>query len=159
QLGSAGVGNIGDVCTTLAGAREVPDEERINVAKKKITCFCGGPGAFDMLENPADFQTTEIRRKWQARFAAESVLPARFCELSNIICDSCVLPYQGICHGLAGFAIPHDGGFPLISDSDRGQVPRPEARFRHRLRDYCACVLPDLLRIVLDPAGLRVDLF
>ena len=70
-----------------------------------------------------------------------------------------VLPDDGVVDRLAGGAIPDDRGLALVGDADAGDVLRAERR-------PCAIALahgrdhgrPDLLRIVLDPAGRGIDL-
>src|SRR5580704_2077488 len=94
----------------------------------------------------------------QPSLAAESVLSSRFRQLANVVCDARVLPNDRVRDRLASLSVPYDGGFALVGDSNRCQVSWPEASFRHGLRNYLTRVLPDFLRIVLNPSGLGVNL-
>jgi hypothetical protein len=69
-----------------------------------------------------------------------------------------VLPHDRVRDRLARFAIPDDRGLTLIGDADRGDVRRVEPRALDRLRRDGRLRRPDLLRVVLDPSGLRIDL-
>jgi hypothetical protein len=58
--------------------------------------------------------------------------------------------------GATGLAVPHHGRFTLVGDADPGNVAR-----RYLPRDHAAAgqnALPDLLRIVLNPAVVRIEL-
>jgi hypothetical protein len=68
-----------------------------------------------------------------------------------------VLPDDRIVDRLAGRAVPQDGGLALIGDADRRHVSadtrRSPSRHGRSRPPWSRC-----LRIVLDPAGLRIDL-
>ena len=49
-------------------------------------------------------------------------------------------------------------GLALVGDADRGEVLVREVGSGQREADHLTDVLPDLLRVVLDPAGAREDL-
>src|ERR1041384_7644148 len=72
--------------------------------------------------------------------------------------DPHVLPDNGIRHRLTRLSVPHDCGFALIGDSDRGQVTRFQLCLRHGFGDYRLSSLPDFFRIVLHPTRLRINL-
>ena len=55
-------------------------------------------------------------------------------------------------------AIPNHRRFALIGDSDGGQVAGAEVALLHGLRNYLLGAAPDFFGIVLDPAGLRINL-
>jgi hypothetical protein len=55
-------------------------------------------------------------------------------------------------------AIPHDGGFALIGDTDRGDVARFGAGLPHGGTDRRNRRGPDFFRIVLDLSRTRIDL-
>jgi hypothetical protein len=58
-----------------------------------------------------------------------------------------------------GVLVPDDRRLALVRDPDRLELARVEPGTREAVRDHLFRVLPDLDGIVLDPAGLRVDLF
>jgi hypothetical protein len=55
-------------------------------------------------------------------------------------------------------AVPHDRGLALVGDADGGEVAEVEVGLGQRLPDDEPGVVADLLRVVLDPPGLREDL-
>ena len=69
-----------------------------------------------------------------------------------------VLPDDGVVDRLAGLAVPDDGGLALVGDADGRDVARPQPGAAERLDRDGDLRRPDLVRVVLDPAGLREDL-
>src|SRR5204863_311941 len=59
---------------------------------------------------------------------------------------------------LAGLPVPQDRGLALVRDADRHEIGERDVRLAHRLARDIALRAKDLLRVVLDPAGLRKDL-
>ena len=90
--------------------------------------------------------------------AAEAILPAIAGEFGDGIVDARILPNDGVADGLAGAAIPEDGGFALVGDANGGEVVRPQALLVHGCGDDLLRASPDFFRIVLHPAGPRIDL-
>ena len=90
---------------------------------------------------------------------AEAVLAAVRGQLGDGRRDAGVLPDQGVVDRLAGVAIPDDGGLALVGDADGGEVGGAEGALLQGGGDHFAGAPPDLVRIVLDPSGLGVDLF
>jgi hypothetical protein len=60
--------------------------------------------------------------------------------------------------GLAGVAIPDDGGLALVGDPDGGDIGRADIRLREHLGCDSGLSGPDIARVVLDPAGLWENL-
>src|SRR6185503_2076313 len=69
-----------------------------------------------------------------------------------------VLPHDRAMDGASRAAIPEDDGLALVRDSERGDVARPDPRAPARLAEHSKRDAPDLLRVVLDPARLRIVL-
>jgi hypothetical protein len=86
-----------------------------------------------------------------------AVLHPITCELGDHVFHAGILPDQRIVHRLARLAIPHDGGFALIRDADRGEVLWPETPQLHGFNDYFLSAPPDFLRIVFYSPCLRID--
>ena len=61
-------------------------------------------------------------------------------------------------NGGAGLAVPDDGGFALVGNAHRADVGRLEARLGQRLFGGAQLGAPDLARVMLYPARLRIDL-
>src|SRR3954464_2083351 len=68
------------------------------------------------------------------------------------------LPHDRVHHGLAGVAVPHDGGLALVGDPQARDVVGARAGRLDRPVAHLLGARPDLLRVVLDPPRLRIDL-
>jgi len=68
------------------------------------------------------------------------------------------LPDDRPVDGVAGLAVPQHRGLALVRDADGPQCPGRDSGGGDRLRRDPPCLLPDLLRIVLDPSGRGVVL-
>src|SRR5207253_10208366 len=64
-----------------------------------------------------------------------------------------VLPDDRAVHGPAGCAVPEQGRLALVRDPDRREVARGDPRVDEGRGRRLLDALPDLLRVVLDPAG------
>ena len=119
----------------------------------------GFAGTRDMIENPGDLRGAEIGIEPQARLLADHRLAAVGAELVADAGRAAILPDDRGMDRLAGRPVPDDDRLALIGDAD-ARRRRPTSS----LAD-CKCLAgdgelrrPDLLRIVLDPAGLREEL-
>jgi hypothetical protein len=56
---------------------------------------------------------------------------------------------------LSGVAVPDDARLPLVRDADRRYIGRGGAYLLHGFEGYGNLRRNNLLRIVLDPSGLR----
>ena len=68
------------------------------------------------------------------------------------------LPYDRVVNRLSRVSIPYDHGFPLIGDADRGDLRRVYPGHGHRLHRHRQLGSPDLIRLMLYPTRVRVDL-
>ena len=69
------------------------------------------------------------------------------------------LPDDGVVDRRARRAIPDERGLALVRDADRGDVARRDAGCpRGRCARGVELRRPDRLRVMRDPAGLRIDL-
>jgi hypothetical protein len=79
-------------------------------------------------------------------------------QLGAVIGRAAVLPDDGVVHRLAGGAVPHHRGLALVGDADAGDAAGIEPGLGQRATAYFNRGPPDLLGVVLDPAGLGKDL-
>ena len=70
-----------------------------------------------------------------------------------------ILPDDRIVNRLTGNAVPDDGRFALICYTNCGDVLHPYTRAAYHLCDNADLRRPDFDWIVLDPTGLRENLF
>ncbi len=68
------------------------------------------------------------------------------------------LPDDGVVHRTAVGAFPEQGGLALVGDADGGDPARGGAGRLEQLPHGAAHRVPDLLGVVLDPAGTGVVL-
>ena len=68
------------------------------------------------------------------------------------------LPHNRVVDRLAGGPIPDQRRFALVGDADRGHVRRADALPIQHGAGHVALRAPDVVRVVLDPAGPRENL-
>ncbi len=139
-------------------AGQPPDDPGVHVAKEQIAALGGGARAVDVIQNPLDLGAGEICRERQAGLRAQPVLAAIAPQLGANVGGARVLPDDGVIDRLAGFAIPHHGRLALIRHADGGNIFRGDVAFDERASNDLLRARPDLNRVVLDPAGLGVNL-
>jgi len=128
----------------------------VDVAEGEIARLGLGSRAVDVVQDPLDLWTREVRRERQSHLGAESVLAAVSGQLLHDLVGPRVLPDDRVVHGLARTTIPDQGGLALVGDPDRRDVGDGHL-VEPRLHDFLRA-LPDLERVVLDPTRLREDL-
>src|ERR1700688_2020314 len=69
-----------------------------------------------------------------------------------------ILPNDCFVDGLAGCAVPYDGGFALIGDANRGYITSLQVGFGQGFPGHRYLRCRDLLRVVLDPSRLGEEL-
>src|SRR6267378_171611 len=72
ELGAAGVGNIGDVNAAFWTTGQSPHEKTVKVAEERITRLSLLADSGNVFQEPADFQTTEVRGQRQTRLRSEA---------------------------------------------------------------------------------------
>ena len=159
QHGARGVGRLGEVQPALGAAGHVPDQPGVHVAEGQVTGLGALAGALDVVQNPAHLGAGEVGRQRQTHLGlvAFGATPERAELLADRV-GAGVLPDDRVVDRLAGRAVPHQRGLALVGDPDRGDVGRGDVGLGQRAGDDLTGVVPDLGRVVLDPAGLREDL-
>ncbi len=149
------VGHVGDV---ERPARQVPDEPTVDGAERELARLGARTHALDVVEDPADLGGREVGVDRQAGPRAYLRREAALLEFVAQARAAPVLPDDRVVDRLAALAVPDHGRFALVGDADRGDLARTEAGPRDRLgRDACLR-RPDLARVMLDPARVRIDL-
>ena len=147
QHRAAGVRRIGD---RLAG--ELVRQPRIDRAEHRPAV----PGAFaepvDVRQQPLDLGGAEVRIEHQAGALADERLVALLAQLGAPGGGAPVLPDDRAVQRLAGLGIPDEHRLPLAGETDGLQIARAQAGIVDRLAGDRVGHLPDLLRVVLDPA-------
>ena len=145
----ARVGDIGDMAP-----RQLPDQPRINRAKPETLPFRRLGNLDGVVEQPAHLGTGEICGEGQAGTRPESVRTVVSTQLPAQFSGAGVLPHDRRRED-AAVVIPGDRGLALVGDADRSYAGRIDSRPLEAGGDDGFRVAPDLIEIVLDPAGTR----
>ena len=125
QQGAGGVARIGEV---ERAAGQLPQQPGVNRAEGQFAAPRPLPGARHVVQQPANLAAREIGVNDQARLARDQVAVAGALELVAEPGGAAVLPDDGVMDGLAGSAVPDDGGLALIGDADGRDVCGASAR-------------------------------
>src|SRR5450830_184199 len=139
-------------------AREIPDQPAVDGAEGELAGIGQRARAWHVVEDPADLGGGKIRIDQQTGFGANGILVAGGFERIAKRRGAAVLPDDSVIQGAAAIAIPDDGGFTLVGDTDGGNRGAVETGLGDSFRRYPGLRRPDLLRIMLNPAGLRINL-
>ncbi len=140
-------------------AGQVPDDPGVDVAEEQLAGFGARAGPLDVVQDPLDLGAREVGRQRQTHLGAEAVLTAVLSQGVADLVGAGVLPDDGVVDRLAGGLLPDDGGLPLVGHADGGDVRGACPGLLQAALDHVLRAGPDLHRIVLDPAGLGVNLF
>ncbi|MGY3134299.1 hypothetical protein ACVWZM_004981 [Bradyrhizobium sp. USDA 4501] len=150
QQRARGVGGVGGVDSP---AGEPPQQIAVDGAEQEFAALGALARARHVIEDPGDFGAGEIGIDDQTGLGRNHRLMALGLEFCADVGGAAVLPDDGAVHGLSGGAVPHHGGLALVGDADRGDIFRLEAGLLQRLTAHHHGRGPDVLRLVLDPAG------
>ncbi len=158
QHRAAGVGHVGDVHAARGSAGEVPQQPRVDRPERQLTALGALARARHVLQDPRELRPGEVRRQRQPDVLAQAIGPVLAGELAHERGGARVLPDDRVADRLARAPVPHDARLALVGDADRGDVRGPRTRARERGVDHFPRAPPHLARVVLDPAGVGMDL-
>ena len=149
EAGAAGIGGVGDMHPATG---QTPDEEAVDGAETQLAGGGAVARALNPVKDPGKFGGGEIGVEKQSGLFRDHVLLAGILHHRADIGGAPVLPDDGIVDGLAGGAVPDDGGLALVGDADGGR----HAAARSGLGNHGCCHidggLPNVFRVMLDPA-------
>ena len=152
EAGPAGIGGVGDMDPA---AGQTPDQEAVDCPETQLAGGGAVARALDPVKDPGKFGGGEIGVEKKAGLFRHHGFLAGILHHRADVGGAPVLPDDGVVDRLAGGAVPDDGGLALVGDADGGR----HAAARPRLGDHgCRHIdggLPDVLRIMLDPAIRR----
>ncbi len=153
QHRAAGVGDVGGEAAAVGAAREVPHDPRIDRAEGQA-----GVGRDTALgEQPLGLGAREVRVEHQPGALADEIEGAVGGEPVAPLGRAAVLPHDGPTVRSAGAPVPGDDRLALVGDADR-RHGAGTADGVDDLAERGDDGAPDLVGVVLDPAGLRVVL-
>ncbi len=139
----------------LGAIGESPREPAVDRAEGELAAL--GPRAQRRIavEQPRQLRAGKIGIEQQAGAARDLGLVAVCLQASAVVRGAPVLPHDGGRHRATGGAVPEDRRLSLVRDADGHDVVGRRACTGQHLCDGCSLCCPDLLCVVLDPAGAR----
>src|SRR5262249_38046841 len=132
--------------------------EAVDRAEGELAALRALARAGNLVEQPGDLRAREIGIEQESRAFAHERLGAAGLEACADVGRAPVLPDDRTMNGPTGRAVPHDGGLALVRDADGRDAIGADARLCDGLMRSRKCVAPDVLGVVLHPAGCRVVL-
>ena len=159
EHGARRVADVGDVHRMAAAfgpaAGQVPDQPAVDRAEGQLAGIGGRTRARHAVEDPGELGAGEVGIDHEPRALGhhrpEAVAAQAFADIGR----TPVLPDDRAVDRLARRPVPHDRGLALVGDADGSDLRDADAGLRDRLARGGDLALPDLDRIVLDPARLR----
>ncbi len=150
--GAAGVGVIRHM--DLA-AGQLPDEPRLHRSEQQLPRLRLLPGTGHIVQDPFQLGGREIGVDDQTRLFPEFLGQPPGLQLIAVGAGAAALPDDGMVNGLPRVPVPHDGGLALVGDADRRDVRCAGTYLIHGGKRHAQLGGPDLVGIVLHPAGFR----
>ena len=151
EQAARGVGGVGRMD---APAGQPPEQEAVDGADGKLARRGALARLGHILQQPGDLGRGEIGIEEEAGQALDHRALALGLQPAAEIGAAPVLPDDGVVDRLAARPLPHDRGLALIGDADGRHIG---GGGQHLAADGQGR-LPDLLRVMLDPAVGREDL-
>ena len=145
EAGARGGGHIGG-----KGSGEAIKEEGIAGAEAKAALLEKGAGLVNMVKEPAQLACGKIGVKRQAGAGPGQFLGPIGLQFFRYVLGAVVLPDDGVVDGLAGACIPGNDCFALVVHADGIDLACG--------LEAGADIAQQFFRVVLDPAGIRVNL-
>ena len=138
---------------------ELPDQPAVNRAKGQLARFRLGARAGHMVKQPAQLGAREVGVDQQACLGLHQGLVAARPQIGADGLGPTVLPDDGMVNRLAGAPVPDHAGLTLIGNAQRMNLARCDAGLGQRCLGGSQLGLPDRDGVMLDPAGLRINLW
>ena len=149
EAGAAGIGGVGDM---HPAAGQPPDQKAVDGAETQLARGRAVARALDLVQDPGEFRGGEIGVQQQAGLFRHHGFTAGILHHRTDVGRAPVLPDDGVVDRLAGGAVPDDCGLALVGDADGQRHAATRPRLCHHGGRHIDRCLPDILRIVLDPA-------
>ena len=137
---------------------KLPDEPGLHGAKEQLSTLSLLPGSGDVIQDPFELGAGEVGIHHQAGLPANGFGVSGGLQLVAVGTGPAALPDDGVAHWFAGGLVPNNGGLTLVGDADSGDVGGGSSDLPHGLHGNPKLCGPDLVGVVLYPAGLGEDL-
>jgi len=154
EHGAAGIGGVGNMRRTT---RQAIDQPAIDGAETNLAIGCPGGQIGVVAQGPRYLGRREIGIDDKPCCLTDIGLKTIIPEFLANGFGTPVLPDNCRAAGVASFPVPKDDRFTLIGDPDAGN--RGIARIPQHVSPGREYRVPDRLRIVFHPSGMRVALF
>ena len=151
---AAGVGRIRHMRTA---GDEVPGEPAVHRAEAQLPTL-RALMQVERIEQPAELAAGEVSVRHEARRRAYVRLKALVAQTLDDRRCAAALPHDRVVHRASGLPVPENRRLSLVGDADGGDVLHGNAADAHGLAQGVHLGVEDRRRVVLHPAGLRVDL-
>src|ERR1039458_1046335 len=112
----------------------------------------------NLVKNPSNLQAAEVSRQRKSSLGAVAILAAARSQRRHHGSHARILPHNRVVNRFTALAVPDDRGLALVRNSNRRQIRGLQRGSLHGVVNHILRATPNLLRIVLDPAWLRIDL-
>ena len=136
-------------------ARELEQQPRVDRPEHRAALQGALAQAGYVLEQPLDLGTREVGVEHEAGALAHERLAAGGAKLVAAPCGAPVLPHDRRMKRIAADRVPHAHGLALVGYADCRQIPLADPGLGERLAGNGVGDLPDLTRVLLDPARPR----
>ena len=135
-------------------AGQLPDEPRLHRAEQQVAALGTRTHAGHVVQDPLELCGREVGVDDQPGLLPDQVGQAAGLQLVAVLACAAALPDNGVVDRLAGVTVPDDGRLALVRDADGGDVLRRRADLVHGRQRHAELGRPDLVGVMLDPAGL-----
>ena len=119
QQRARGIGRVGRV---QLAAGEPPEQEAVDRPEREPTRDRCRTRAGDMIEKPGDLGGGKIRIEQEPGARRDHGLVPACAQSGAGVGGAAILPDDGVMNGLAGRAVPDEGGLALIGDAESGDL-------------------------------------
>ena len=138
--------------------RKLPDEPGFNRSEQKLPTLRSFTRTGNVLQYPAELGAGEIGVDDKPGLLAYGLAESAALQLVAVFGGASALPYDGIAYRLAGCPVPDYGGLTLVGNADGRHIVGGQPCFFKRSLGNGHLCCKDGLCVVLDPAGLGIDL-
>ena len=134
-----------------------PDQPGVQRTCEDLLFFYLFPDARHIVDDPANLCGREIRVYHQSGLLPDHI-PVFLRDGIRIFGRASVLPHDRVIDRYSGRLVPEHHCFTLVVNTDAAQLCRINAGLSASLRNRVQHTVPDLHRIVLHPARVRITL-
>ena len=139
-------------------ACQLPDQPGIHRSEEQFPGLSTPSGTGNMVQKPLDLRAGKIGVRNQAGFFTDGIPIAGRHQLIDGLGSAAALPYNCVGNRLSGFFVPDDRGLALIRNADGSHIRSRCVKLVQRSAGDFKRYIPDFIRVMFHPTGLRIDL-